>query len=79
MGKMVRRNNLDICAEILKVARGGANKTRIVYKANLNFKLVKKYLDRLTERDLIELSNRYFITTPKGEQFIEKYSSLIHS
>ena len=35
-----RRNDLDIQADILRVAtsRGGALKTQIVYEANLNFR-----------------------------------------
>jgi len=47
MVKSLRRNDLDICADILKVAKTGAKKTQIVYQANLNFKIVKKYLQRL--------------------------------
>jgi predicted transcriptional regulator len=39
----MRRNDLEICADILRVARRGAKKTQIVYEANLNFKIVKKY------------------------------------
>jgi predicted transcriptional regulator len=77
--ELARRSNIDICADILKVARGGANKTRIVYQANLNFKLVKDYLRRLVDRGLIEASERLFVTTPKGVQFIEQYSHLINS
>ncbi len=45
----MRRNDLDICADILTAARAGAKKTHIVYGANLNFKLVRKYLRRLIE------------------------------
>ena len=37
----MRRNDLDICADILKVSKAGAKKTHIVYRANLNFKIVK--------------------------------------
>ncbi|NQT09462.1 transcriptional regulator, partial [Candidatus Bathyarchaeota archaeon] len=40
----MKRNNLDICADILRVSRGGAKKTHLVYKANLNFNIVKKYI-----------------------------------
>ncbi len=49
----MRRNDLDICADILSVARTGAKKTHIVYRANLNFKLVRKYLRRLIENGLL--------------------------
>ncbi len=52
----MRRNDLDICADILTVARAGAKKTHIVYRANLNFKLVRKYLRRLIENGLLPSS-----------------------
>ena len=75
---VLRRNNLDIYADILNAARGGAKKTHIVYKANLNFKIVKKYLKSLREKELIQnCDNGYYVTTPKGIQFLEKYEELI--
>ena len=75
---MSRRNDLDICAEILRVSRSGAKKTRIVYQANLNFKIVEKYLDRLLRNDLLEqVEDRDFITTHKGVKFLEQYKVLV--
>lgn len=68
---------MDICADILQVARGGAKKTRIVYQANLNFKLVEKYLRRLIHNGLIQRSDRFFTTTPKGARFIEQYGEIL--
>ncbi|MGD2200308.1 MAG: winged helix-turn-helix domain-containing protein [Candidatus Bathyarchaeota archaeon] len=75
----MRRNDLDICADILKVAQGGAKKTQIVYKANLNFKIVKRYLNRLIENDMLNPmeEKRLYATTSRGEEFIEQYGSLI--
>lgn len=74
---MARRNDLDICADILRVARNGAKKTQIVYKANLNFKIVEKYLRRLGENGLLKLEGRSFTTTRKGAQFLEQYRVLV--
>jgi len=76
---MGRRNNLDICSDILRTARGGANKTRIVYQANLNFKIVEEYLLRLIHRGLLRPSDNIFITTPEGVDFIEQYSALLRA
>ena len=76
---MGRRNNLDICTDILLTARGGVNKTRIVYQANLNFKIAKDYLRRLIDRGHLQKSDNIFITTPKGVQFIEQYTALSHA
>jgi predicted transcriptional regulator len=69
----MRRNDVDICADILKIARCGAKKTHLVYKANLNFEIVKKYLSRLSEQRLISSENGHFITTEEGVLFLDKY------
>jgi len=76
----MRRNDLDICADILRVSRSGAKKTQIVYKANLNFKIVKKYLRRLIANGLLDPSQdkRLFTTTNKGVDFLEQYRDLIN-
>lgn len=74
---MKRRNNVDIMADILRVARGGAKKTWIVYRANLNFKIVKDYLSDLTENGMLAApdgSNMYR-TTERGLDFLEQYES----
>ncbi len=69
----MRRNDIDICADILKVARVGAKKTHLVYKANLNFEIVKKYLSRLSENRLISSENGHYITTEEGMKFLDSY------
>jgi len=75
----MRRNDLDICADILKVAQTGAKKTQIVYQANLNFKIVKKYLERLIENGLLDAQEetRFYLTTSRGYDFLEQYNELI--
>lgn len=77
----MRRNDLDICADILRVAQKRARKTRIVYSTNLNFKIVKKYLGRLIDNGLLKPADddRCFITTRKGALFLEQYGDLINT
>jgi predicted transcriptional regulator len=76
---MERRNNLEITAEILRLAENGAKKTHIVYGANLNHKYLDQYLDKLEEQDLItrhvEPGNK-IKTTPKGLLFTQHYKNL---
>ena len=48
-----RRSDVDIIGSILEVTEGGAKKTEIVYKVNLNHSLLKKYLSTLVEKELI--------------------------
>ena len=75
---MARRNDLDICADILRVARKGANKTRIVYQANLNFKIVEKYLQRLLGSRLLQYTrDQHYITTEKGVDFLKQFTATI--
>ena len=69
----MRRNDIDICADILRIARVGAKKTHLVYKANLNFEIVKKYLSRLSENRLISSENGQYITTEEGVKFLDNY------
>ncbi len=73
----MRRNDLDICADLLKVAKNGALKTQLVYKANLNFNIVKKYIKRLSDNGLIKSENGHFFTTAKGSRFLAKYHELV--
>jgi predicted transcriptional regulator len=70
---------MEISADILKVALHGAKKSHIVYRANLNFEVVKRYLQRLSEAGLIKypyLENRLFQTTRKGKEYIQRYENL---
>jgi predicted transcriptional regulator len=69
----VRRNNIDICADILSVAKEGAKKTQMVYKANLNFKIIKKYINRLSEYGFLESERGQYFTTDKGIRFLVQY------
>lgn len=74
-----RRSDIEISADILKVAMNGAKKSHIVYRANLNFDVVKRYLKRLNDAGLINLpsiENRLFKTTPKGREYINQYEHL---
>ena len=69
----MRRNDLDICADLLNVAKSGAKKTQLVYKANLNFKIIKKYITRLSEYGFLESENGQYLTTDKGNRFLVQY------
>ena len=69
----MRRNDLDICADILEIAKDGAKKTHLVYKANLNFKIIKEYLSILMLKGLVDNSDQDFITTKQGTIFLENY------
>jgi predicted transcriptional regulator len=52
--KMLKRSKHVIISEILDICKDGANKTRIVYQANLNFRTVDPYIDLLIKNNLLE-------------------------
>ena len=71
---------MQIIADILMVVRNGARKTRIMYQANLSYRLLNQYLDYAMEASLISVSsedNGHYIVTPKGFEFLEKYNKYL--
>jgi Predicted transcriptional regulator len=72
-----RRGRLEIIADILSVAKDGAKKTEIVYRANLNFNRVENYLPYLAEKELIEdTAEGGYKTTEKGNEFLSDYKKM---
>ena len=75
-----RRDRLFILAEILKIARDGCLKTQIMYRANLSFAQLNEYLSFLIKMGLLtiqkENKKNTYITTVKGEKYLEKYEDI---
>jgi len=70
---------MDLVRDILNEAKQGANKTRLVYATNLNFKLLEKYLTFLIAKGLVAKSEDggpTYQTTKQGEEFLKHYASL---
>ena len=79
--KKSRCSYIRLIEEILIEALDGATKTRIVYNANLNFKVLHKYMRLLLSSGLIvEVNNsngkKVYKTTEKGRAFLEHLASL---
>ncbi len=72
----MRRSRIDIIIDVLEVAAIGVNKTAVVYKTNLNFKLAEKYLELLQKQGLVENRVNKYLTTNKGKIFLEKAREL---
>lgn len=71
-----RRSKFDIVIAILDVVSGGATKTKIVYKANLNFNLATKYLDLLLKKGLVIADGSSYVITEEGKIFADKAKKL---
>ena len=70
---MGRRHKLDVIFEILSLAQDGVRRTRLVYLTNINFLMLRRYLNVLFRMGLIEDRGRMLVTTPRGVRFVEEY------
>jgi predicted transcriptional regulator len=71
----VNRDKLAIIADILTAAHRNAKKTEIMHRANLSYKILLKYLNKVTAASLLSLDdneNRYVLTL-KGKDFLTAY------
>ncbi len=70
-----KRRKDQIISQILALCLGGANKTKIVYQVNLNFKTASAHLDLLLKKGVLEVAEcddrPIYKTTPKGERALE--------
>ena len=78
-----RRDRLYIIAEILDIAKDGALKTQIMYKANLSFSQLNTYLKLLLDVQLLEMVEKggktIYKTTKKGVEYMESYQEVIET
>ena len=73
-----KRSEMEILADILRVAERGAKKSHIVYKANLNFKIVEGYLNTLRNSGLLvgpAGRENLFSTTEKGIGYVNHFET----
>jgi predicted transcriptional regulator len=80
MTRAPKRSLIEVFSHILTIAseKGGVNKTRIVYKANLNFVRAEEYLQLLIELGFLDyMQEGRFATTDKGSQFLVKYKDVL--
>ncbi len=75
---MAKRNSLEIMAEILVLCKQPQTKTRVMYRTNLSWRMLQKYLSQLQSRGLLEVhhSQTKYTTTKKGLKFVEKWREL---
>ena len=71
MGK--NRDTIDIVADVLKVASVGSKKTNIMYKANLSYSQLCRYLELTINTGLVQNGSSFYEVTEKGEVFLKFY------
>ena len=69
------RGRLDIIADILGVVSGDARKTQIMFRANLSYAVMQKYLAKITKASLIQFESKRncYTLTEKGQKYLEEY------
>lgn len=69
------RNRLQIIADILSIASRPATKTRIMYQANLSYKLLCRYLVEVIDAGLVSFENENcYALTSKGKEFLNRHN-----
>jgi predicted transcriptional regulator len=68
------RDRLKIIADILSIADSRAKKTRIMYQANLSYRLLCRYLDEVVNAGLVEAEqDDCYVLTTKGKEFLSRH------
>ena len=75
------RNRMEIVADLLTIAKSGALKTHLMYRANLSYVMVTDYLKFLKGAGLIKEifdsdGTKLYHTTPRGLRYLQVYDSL---
>ena len=72
------RNSLEIVRDMLSAASVKSKKTRIMYQANLSYRLMEKYLNSLLESGLVERNDdSSYLVTWKGKNFLQMYEDYV--
>ena len=68
------RDRLQIIADILTVVGKEANKTQIMYQANLSYRLLCRYLSEVMKTGLIALQDEdRYVLCEKGKEYLDKH------
>ena len=67
------RDRLGIIAAILDSADSGSNKTKIMFEANLSFRLLNKYLDIAVNAGFVQVDGSVYLLTENGRGFLRRY------
>ncbi|UCH70542.1 MAG: hypothetical protein JSV29_00735 [Candidatus Bathyarchaeota archaeon] len=72
------RNSLEIVRDMLSAASEKAKKTRIMYRANLSYRLMEKYLNTILESGLVECDDdSCYMVTWRGKEFLQMYEDYL--
>lgn len=75
---MVKRDRVEIMAEILGLCSEPQTKTQVMYGTNLSWRMLQHYLSQLQLLDLLQVhgNSTKYVTTKRGQEFVEKWGEL---
>ena len=69
------RDRLQIIADILLIVNDRAKRTRIMYQANLSYRLLCRYLDEVVDSGLVRSEDDdCYVLTAKGREFLKRHA-----
>jgi len=79
--RFMRRSRLEVMYQIISLCLTSQQKTGIMYKCNLSYEQLQKYLGFLVDSNLLEILRRedgkeYYQATAYGEKFVSEYEKL---
>ncbi len=72
----MRRGKEEIMAAILKSVIGGSTKSKIIYKAYLNYYQAEKYIEYLLKTGLITCEGKVYKITENGMHYLNAFSNI---
>ena len=75
------RGKIQIMADIVDLCKAGIRKTQIMYKGNLSYEQINRYLYELLEKELIiqnlDEGVLTYRATEKGRSFLQYYNLML--
>jgi predicted transcriptional regulator len=78
LGERKNRKRLEIVKDMLYAVLEETKKTRIMYQANLSYRVFEKYLSNLLESGLVECNDdSSYLITRRGKRFLQMYEDYL--
>jgi predicted transcriptional regulator len=74
----LKRDRVEIMAEILGLCSKQQTKTQVMYGTNLSWKMLQHYLSQLQALNLLKFhkESTKYLTTQRGKEFVKKWKEL---
>jgi predicted transcriptional regulator len=69
-----KRNRFELLADLLESSRGGAKKTTMMFRSNLSFRLLNKYLDFLIQNEFLEKTDGKYYPSQRGLVYLHRFA-----